>query len=64
MLDASSSRSSSPVTEGAERWRASLPPRESFSDAEGANQDGEWVYCIVGEEVDCRGIVWYEVGVV
>jgi len=42
---------------GKERWRASESPKESFSDAEGANEDGEWRYQIIGEEVCHDGTV-------
>jgi len=42
-----------------ERWRASSAPVESFSDAEGANEDGEWMFQIIGEEVDETGHVLY-----
>jgi hypothetical protein len=42
---------------GSERWRASEPPKESFSDAEGANEDGEWLYQIIGEEVRHDGTI-------
>lgn len=43
--------------DGIERWRASESPRESFSDAEGANEDGEWRYQIIGEEVRYDGTI-------
>jgi hypothetical protein len=42
---------------GIERWRASESPKESFSDAEGANEDGEWRYQIIGEEVRYDGTI-------
>lgn len=42
---------------GIERWRASESPKESFSDAEGANEDGEWRYQIIGEEVRHDGTI-------
>lgn len=38
-----------------EIWRASASPVESFSDAEGANEDGEWPVEVIGEEVDGSG---------
>jgi hypothetical protein len=44
---------------GIERWRASESPKESFSDAEGANEDGEWRYQIIGEEVRHDGTISY-----
>jgi histone-lysine N-methyltransferase SUV39H len=39
----------------------SPPPEESFSDAEGANSDGEWPLEIIGEEIDHYGNIKYEV---
>lgn len=36
-------------------WRASEPPEESFSDSD---EDQEWRYQIIGEEVDGSGKVW------
>ena len=42
---------------GKERWRASESPKESFSDAEGANEDGEWRYQVIGEEVRHDGTI-------
>ncbi|KAJ3507362.1 hypothetical protein NLJ89_g6347 [Agrocybe chaxingu] len=47
--------------EGQERWRASEPPAESFSDAEGANENGEWRFDIIGEEVDHANEILLEV---
>lgn len=38
-------------------WQPSDSPEETFSDADGANEDGEWPVEIVGEEVDCFGVV-------
>ena len=38
-------------------WRASESPVESFSDAEGADESGNWPVRIVGEEVDHTGEV-------
>lgn len=43
-----------------ERWQRSPTPVESWSDAEGANSDGEWEIQIIGEEVDEEGNVRYE----
>lgn len=40
-----------------ERWQRSPTPAESWSDAEGANSDGEWEIEIIGEEVDEEGNV-------
>ena len=45
------------VEETEELWRASASPEETFSDAEGANENGEWPVEIVGEEVDANGAV-------
>ncbi|KIM46578.1 hypothetical protein M413DRAFT_65153 [Hebeloma cylindrosporum] len=44
-----------------ERWRASESPKESFSDAEGANEDGEWGFQIISEEVRHDGKISFEV---
>ncbi|KAL0951438.1 hypothetical protein HGRIS_008129 [Hohenbuehelia grisea] len=41
-------------------WRRSVTPKETFSDTEGANDDGEWPVEIIGEEVDSEGVVRYE----
>ena len=38
-------------------WRASESPVESFSDAEGADENGNWAVQIIGEEVDDTGKV-------
>jgi len=38
----------------AQRWRASEPPEEIFSEAE---QNEEWSYDIIGEDVDHNGNV-------
>ncbi|KAF8958465.1 hypothetical protein BDZ97DRAFT_1841573, partial [Flammula alnicola] len=42
-----------------ERWRASEPPEESFDGAEGADDNGEWRFQIIGEEVDYKGDLLY-----
>lgn len=43
-------------------WRRSPSPEESWSDAEGGNENGEWpIKGIVGEEVDPDGTLRYEV---
>jgi len=57
--DSDSGSPSVAVESGLERWRASESPKESFSDAEGANEDGEWRYQIIGEEVRHDGKISY-----
>ncbi|KAG1756671.1 uncharacterized protein EDB91DRAFT_29956 [Suillus paluster] len=43
-------------------WKRSPSPQESWSDAEGGNENGEWpIKGIVGEEVDPDGTLKYEV---
>ncbi|KAI9570436.1 hypothetical protein HD554DRAFT_2082081 [Boletus coccyginus] len=43
-------------------WEPSPSPQESWSDAEGGNEDGEWpVKAIVGEEIRLDGTSRYEV---
>ncbi|EGN99339.1 hypothetical protein SERLA73DRAFT_73872 [Serpula lacrymans var. lacrymans S7.3] len=45
-----------------ELWQRSSSPVETWSDAEGGNEHGEWpVGGVIGEEVDCFGNVKYEV---
>ncbi|KAF5381719.1 hypothetical protein D9615_005625 [Tricholomella constricta] len=41
-------------------WIASDTESESFSDAEGGDEDGKWAVEIIGEEVDGQGNVRYE----
>ncbi|KAF8233816.1 SET domain-containing protein [Tricholoma matsutake] len=41
-------------------WCASESPAETFSDAEGADEDGNWRVQIIGEEVDGTGEVRYQ----
>ncbi|RDB30047.1 Histone-lysine N-methyltransferase, H3 lysine-9 specific, partial [Hypsizygus marmoreus] len=45
----------------AEIWRPSPSPEETFSDAEGADGNGNWEVQIIGEEVDSQGNIRYEV---
>lgn len=43
-------------TETNERWKASPgPPPDSWSDADGADEHGDWRFQIIGEEVDHQG---------
>lgn len=59
MYDSDPGSSSREDEGGIERWRASESPKESFSDAEGANEEGEWEYKIIGEEVRHDGTISY-----
>jgi len=52
IIAAESASVSSTKEERIERWRASEPPEELFTEAE---QDAEWQYDIIGEEVDENG---------
>ena len=52
IIAAESASVSSTKEESIERWRASEPPEELFTEAE---QDAEWQYDIIGEEVDENG---------
>jgi hypothetical protein len=42
-----------------EMFMPSPAPEESFSDADGANSDGEWPLEIIGEEIDHYGNIKY-----
>ncbi|KIL61613.1 hypothetical protein M378DRAFT_166739 [Amanita muscaria Koide BX008] len=51
----------SDTDDGQDLFDRSPSPEETFSDAEGANSDGEWPLEIIGEEVDHLGEIRYEV---
>jgi hypothetical protein len=52
MIAAESASVCSTEEESTERWRASEPPEELFTEAE---RNTEWQYDIIGEEVDENG---------
>ncbi len=52
MIAAESASPCSTDEESTERWRTSEPPEELFTEAE---QNAEWRYDIIGEEVDEKG---------
>jgi histone-lysine N-methyltransferase SUV39H len=45
--------------EGNERWRASEPPPDPWGDVDGADEEGNWRFQIIGEEVDHEGNIKY-----
>jgi hypothetical protein len=44
---------------GNQRWRASEPPPDPWGDVDGADDEGNWRFQIIGEEVDYEGNIKY-----